>query len=140
MKYCPILSVSVSFQAQSSPLKTLLEIIVKHHISGPHHSKVSSESSVGLSSFPSPQVAPAVLKRTKPRDETADVFTNSQTNLRYFKITFLVHIVHCCCSHVDFLFLFSTGLMWKTSVFSLSKCIPHQCLKLTAFPEITKLI
>uniref|UniRef100_A0A3P8W6A8 Ubiquitin carboxyl-terminal hydrolase MINDY n=1 Tax=Cynoglossus semilaevis TaxID=244447 RepID=A0A3P8W6A8_CYNSE len=69
-------------KAQSSPFKTLLEIIVKHHISGPHHSKVSSESSVGLSSFPSPQVAPAVLKRTKPRDGTADVFTNSQTNLR----------------------------------------------------------
>lgn len=79
---------------------------MKYHISGPHHSKVSSESSVGVSSFPSPQVAPAVLKRTKPRDGTADVFTNSQTNLRYFKITFLVHSVHCCCGHIDFFVLF----------------------------------
>ncbi|XP_070688728.1 probable ubiquitin carboxyl-terminal hydrolase MINDY-4 [Pempheris klunzingeri] len=65
-------------KVQNSPLKSLLEIIVKHHIKGLKNDKFTSSESDPLQSAPtitsmsnSPAVTPTVMNDTKTEDSTA---------------------------------------------------------------------
>lgn len=82
-----IMSAVMSLQVQNSPLQTLLEIIVKHHIKD----KINSSESDPLQSAPtissdanSPVVRPTVMNDTKTDDKTAAFFISKHIKLRYF--------------------------------------------------------
>ncbi|GAA6214105.1 protein FAM188B isoform X1 [Lates japonicus] len=75
-------------KAQNSPLKTLLEIIVKHHIAGPKSDKISSSDSDPLPSAPavssttSPVVTQTVMTDTKTEDRIAAFVISKHVKLR----------------------------------------------------------
>ncbi|XP_058495019.1 probable ubiquitin carboxyl-terminal hydrolase MINDY-4 isoform X2 [Solea solea] len=70
-------------KVQSSPLKTLLEIIVKHHIAGHNHDNITSgESAAALGLVASPAVTPTVIRHTNKEDSTVRFFTSEHVQLR----------------------------------------------------------
>ncbi|KAG7493458.1 hypothetical protein JOB18_009233 [Solea senegalensis] len=70
-------------KVQSSPLKTLLEIIVKHHIAGHNRDNItSSESAAALGLVASPAVTQTVIKHTNKEDSTVPFFTSEHIQLR----------------------------------------------------------
>lgn len=80
----------MSLQVQSSPLKTLLEIIVKHHIAGPNADMIPGSDSRPLrsasasGSAASPAATPAATNGTKTEDSTADFVLSKHIKFRYF--------------------------------------------------------
>ncbi|XP_070817819.1 probable ubiquitin carboxyl-terminal hydrolase MINDY-4 [Chaetodon trifascialis] len=76
-------------KVQTSPLKTLLEIIVKHHIKGLKNDKMSSNGSDPLqsasiisSTAKSPAVSPTVMNGTKTEDSTTAFVISKHFKLR----------------------------------------------------------
>ncbi|XP_071343994.1 probable ubiquitin carboxyl-terminal hydrolase MINDY-4 isoform X2 [Trachinotus anak] len=75
-------------KVQSSPLKTLLEIIVKHHIAGPKNDKITSSERDPLQSAPatgspaSPAVTPTAMNATKTEGGTAAIVISKHIRLR----------------------------------------------------------
>ncbi|XP_039985471.1 probable ubiquitin carboxyl-terminal hydrolase MINDY-4 isoform X2 [Xiphias gladius] len=75
-------------KVQSSPLKTLLEIIVKHHIAGPKNDNLTSSeidplhSAPAISSVASRAVTPTVMNDTKTDGSTAAFVIGSHIKLR----------------------------------------------------------
>ncbi len=82
---------SLSLQVQNSPLKTLLEILVKHHIKGLEKDKIPSSASDPLQSAEiispiarSPAVTPTIINDTKVEDLTTGLVISEDIKLRYF--------------------------------------------------------
>ncbi|AWP10922.1 putative protein FAM188B [Scophthalmus maximus] len=75
-------------KVQSSPLKTLLEIIVKHHIAGPNADMIPGSDSRPLrsasasGSAASPAATPAATNGTKTEDSTADFVLSKHIKFR----------------------------------------------------------
>lgn len=94
-----IMSAVMSLQVQNSPLQTLLEIIVKHHIKD----KINSSERDPLQSAPtissdanSPVVRPTVMNDTKTEDKTAAFIISKHIKLRYFTSDGIFYIILCC--------------------------------------------
>lgn len=80
----------LSLQVQNSPLKTLLEIIVKHHIKGLKNDKMTCNESDPLESAPivssianCPAVAPTIMNGTKTEDSAAAFVISKHVKTRY---------------------------------------------------------
>lgn len=76
-------------KVQNSPLKTLLEIMVKHHIKDLMNDKITSNESFPLQSAQiispvdiSPAVTPTVMNDTKTEDRTTNFIISKDINLR----------------------------------------------------------
>ena len=101
------LTFSLQLQVQNSPLKTLLEIIVRHHIKDLKNDKITSSESDPLLSTPmvsaiakSPAVTPTSMDDTKTEGSTPAIklrcFTNAvilntlfRADLTFWKLFFL---------------------------------------------------
>lgn len=82
---------SLSLQALNSPLKTLLEIIVKHHIEGLKNDEITCSKSDPLQSARtmswianSSAVSPTVMNDTQTEDSTTASVISKHVKLRYF--------------------------------------------------------
>lgn len=76
-----IMSAVMSLQVQNSPLQTLLEIIVKHHIKD--HINSSESDPLQFAATHSPVVGPTVMNDTKTDDRTAAFVNSKHIKLRY---------------------------------------------------------
>lgn len=90
------LTFSLQLQVQNSPLKTLLEIIVKHHIKDIKNDKITSSESDPLLSArtvssiaKSPAVTPTLMDDTKTEDGTPAI------KLRYFTNAVILNTLFC---------------------------------------------
>lgn len=98
---------SVSSQAVSSPLKTLLEIIVKYHIEGFKNDKITcSESDAVWSARTVSSIAnsaaatPAVMSDVKAEVDTTAFVVSKHNKLRYFTRVVFDFMTLCCLEFV----------------------------------------
>ncbi|KAM8873979.1 putative ubiquitin carboxyl-terminal hydrolase MINDY-4 isoform 2-T2 [Spinachia spinachia] len=77
-------------KAQICPLKTLLEMIVKHHMEGPENDQITISESDSLQSAPTAtrnNTAPVISKHIKSRSDTGEVYPSQPTHTSLFPKT-----------------------------------------------------